>query len=380
MNPLISRRSLLAASLAETLPLPNPRNRWITPAEQARDVVNIKDFGARGDGRSDDAAAFRAALKAASQQDGEIFVPASGHPYLLASTIALERGTSIRGASGQNPTLQLGSGADILFTFTGTAEAAPLDLTIANLVLESPTPATGIGLRVRNFTGVFLSHVAFQRFRIGLWTDWGIGVHCHNCSFIRNGVGLQAGGAGDPGGIRGRGREADPFMDTVVVDACTFSQNILDINDMGSVRSLGGLVVRDSTFFEAYAAPVAEKRVYVQMANRKGAVISGNWFECGQPSRTLLRLGNQAGGDPGWCRGAMIFGNHFLHTAKQNTVGVELSSCDGGVLLANCFEFAPGNAPIRVSPASRSTTVEPNSYLTYPDTPGYQDPVQGTGH
>jgi hypothetical protein len=168
-------------------------------------------------------------------------------------------------------------------------------------------------------------------------------------------------------------------MDTIVVDACAFAQNGLDINDMGSTRSLGCSVIRDSSFYESYMNPVEGKYLYIRVANRKGLTVYNNWFECGQPSRTFIYVGNvdHDGNGTAMCHGAAIFGNHFLQTGITHTIGVDLVECDAAAVFANCFEFASGNSPIRLADSVGRNTVGHNSYVTYPDGTGYPDAITG---
>ncbi len=285
----------------------------------------------------------------------------------------------IRGAGGPNPTIRFAGREDALFKFVGSSEAEGLNATLSGLILESGSPGKGIAVRARNYNGLFLRHVAINHFDVALRADWGIGLHLYACSIAHNSRGLEVGGTGPAGGIRGGDRRADPFMDTIVVDACAFGQNGLDINDMGSTRSLGAITIRDSSFFEAYTKPVPKKRTYIRIANRKGITVSGNWFEGGRPGLTCIYLGDydQDGSHVGTCRGAAIFGNDFLQTGATDTIGVDVASCDGATIFGNCFEFAASNKPIRLGSRVSISTVGQNSYVTYPDCSGYANPIAG---
>lgn len=52
--------------------------------------VNVKDFGAKGDGVTDDSAAFQAAITAAQARNSPVYVPASPAPYLLGTSLVLD--------------------------------------------------------------------------------------------------------------------------------------------------------------------------------------------------------------------------------------------------------------------------------------------------
>jgi Pectate lyase superfamily protein len=53
-------------------------------------VVNVRDFGAIGDGVSDDTAAFQAALTAAKARSCVAYVPASSNPYVIGAGLILD--------------------------------------------------------------------------------------------------------------------------------------------------------------------------------------------------------------------------------------------------------------------------------------------------
>ena len=385
MSSILNRRSLVEGSLAAMLGLVRPRFGSVHHGDSAgwhqlpAGAFNVKDFGAKGDGAADDAKAFQTAVSAAGSVNGVVMVPASTTKYVIGSPLNLAANTTIQGAGGQSPTVRLAGGANTLFNFLGTREAEGLNVTLSNLTLESGSRGSGVAVRVRNFSGLFLRDVNINHFNLGLWADWGIGVHLYGCNLVLNKRGLQVGGVGGSGGIRGGARRADPFMDTVVVDACGFAQNELDINDMGSSRALGGIVIRNSSFFEAYTNPVSGKSLYIRLANRKGVTVYGNWFEGGQPSRTCVYLGNHDydGSATGMCYGAAIFGNDFLQTGSPGTVGVDIARCEAATVFANCFEFAPGNSPVRLADSAGRNTIGQNAYVVYPDREGYVNPITG---
>ena len=61
-----------------------------TPPSPARPVIDVREFGARGDGKHDDAPAIQAAVRLAEQLGGgRVVVPATEAFYLLGSTIRI---------------------------------------------------------------------------------------------------------------------------------------------------------------------------------------------------------------------------------------------------------------------------------------------------
>jgi Pectate lyase superfamily protein len=76
-------------------------------------VVNVRDFGALGDGITDDSAAFAAAVTAAQSRDARVYVPASATPYLLGATLVLDATTMVGDGAGSTLKLGLASGTGV---------------------------------------------------------------------------------------------------------------------------------------------------------------------------------------------------------------------------------------------------------------------------
>jgi hypothetical protein len=72
-------------------------------AADRSNAINVVDTGAKGDGKSDDLAAFNAAIERAepaSGGPGVIFVPPSNKPYLLSAAISMRTGETIEAQPG----------------------------------------------------------------------------------------------------------------------------------------------------------------------------------------------------------------------------------------------------------------------------------------
>ncbi len=83
--------------------------------EHLATLVNVRDFGAVGDGVTDDAAAFAAAILAAETRSSPVYVPASSTAYVLGTTLTLNgltllgegAGTTLKVAAASGSALQL---------------------------------------------------------------------------------------------------------------------------------------------------------------------------------------------------------------------------------------------------------------------------------
>jgi polygalacturonase len=61
------------------------------------ECINVKDFGAIGDGVNDDSGAIQAAIDAASVKGGIVFIPSG--KYLITKSISVKPGVSVEGAA-----------------------------------------------------------------------------------------------------------------------------------------------------------------------------------------------------------------------------------------------------------------------------------------
>jgi hypothetical protein len=82
-------------------------------------MVSVRDFGALGDGITDDSTAFAAAISAAQSRAALVHVPASATPYLLGAGVVLDGVTMIGDGAGSTLKLALASGAGLELTGSG---------------------------------------------------------------------------------------------------------------------------------------------------------------------------------------------------------------------------------------------------------------------
>lgn len=100
--------------------------------------LNVKDFGAVGDGVTDDTSAFASAINALPS--GGVLVVPNG--VYIVNGISINNSIAIKGAGVQNTVIKR-SAANVIFTFTGAGNfVSCLDFTIDGMSLV----ATGIGV------------------------------------------------------------------------------------------------------------------------------------------------------------------------------------------------------------------------------------------
>jgi hypothetical protein len=120
-------------------------------------VANVRDFGALGDGITDDSAAFAAAISAAESRAAVLYVPASATPYLLGTGLVLDGMRMIGDGAGSILKVALASGAGIELTGSGAGLAslrvlgsgssswpsAPADVDLGVVALDGVRIASG---------------------------------------------------------------------------------------------------------------------------------------------------------------------------------------------------------------------------------------------
>lgn len=148
-----------------------------TVAGKARATVfNVLDYGAVGDGTTDDAVAIQSAVTAAASVNGCVYVP-GGYTYLLGTSILLTAPLTIRG-DNWGSVLKLKAGTNIFaFVFNGGGTGATIfnicirDLTIdGNNGSQTASAGTGGGISAVgavhcNFTNMRVRNSA----EVGLW-------------------------------------------------------------------------------------------------------------------------------------------------------------------------------------------------------------------
>jgi hypothetical protein len=114
----------------------------------ANDYFSVKDFGARGDGTTDDTAAIAAALTAASAKGGVVFFPSGS--YRITSTLRIAAGTiALLGEGFASKILFNGSTVGTAIAMADTTQRT--NILISNLRITSSTSGQGLGIDASHF-------------------------------------------------------------------------------------------------------------------------------------------------------------------------------------------------------------------------------------
>jgi hypothetical protein len=167
-------------------------------------LLNVRDFGAIGDGVSDDSAAFQAALTAAQARSGAVYVPASSSPYVIGAALVVD-GVRLVG-DGPGSMLKLALASGFALQLTGDAPRIA-DLRLLGPAANAwPQSAEEVDLGVVALDGVRIAGGARDAMLLGIEV-----AACHtglaiegavqaivDCGFLfcRNGSEVRSGGTG----------------------------------------------------------------------------------------------------------------------------------------------------------------------------------------
>jgi hypothetical protein len=136
-------------------------------------IVSVKDFGATGNGTTDDTAAVQAAVNAVGIAGGTVYFPAGN--YLLSAITVSQNGVYLKGSGRLGTTITPSSQTDNVFSFSGTECQGISDM----YILYTTAPTTGIAIYVNNvqdftcqnikiygaFTGIYVLNGAIQYYQ-----------------------------------------------------------------------------------------------------------------------------------------------------------------------------------------------------------------------
>jgi hypothetical protein len=167
-------------------------------------LVNVRDFGAVGDGVTDDTAAFQAAIAAAQTRSSPVYVPASPTAYVVGATLTLDGVPLLGEGAGSTLRLALSSGAGLQLMGSGprlsglrllgpgasAVPSGPVDVDLSGVSLDGITVLSGT-------EGAILDGVEVIGCQRALVISGGVAA-ITNCRFAfnRTGIELTTGAAG----------------------------------------------------------------------------------------------------------------------------------------------------------------------------------------
>jgi hypothetical protein len=150
-------------------------------APTADQQYNVRDFGAAGDGKTDDTGSLQKALDAARSTGGIVFFPPGVY---LTRRLTLHSRTHLRGSGGDATVLKLAPGANtaIIESYRFAEESAARSnegisaFSVRDLALDGNRAqgnAVGYGLRIYGYGYELSDVIAFNCGADGIVSDWG---------------------------------------------------------------------------------------------------------------------------------------------------------------------------------------------------------------
>ncbi|GAA2689950.1 glycoside hydrolase family 55 protein [Actinoplanes palleronii] len=155
--------------------------RYMSAADTAgTSFLDVRQFGAAGDGKTDDTRALQKALDAAAAGAGLVFLPAGVY---LTRRLVLGSNVHLRGAGGDTTVLRLHPGAnsailesDGFARLSGTGDAGGiLGFSIRDLTLDGnkdENPDGGFGLRIYGCQYELSELIVFNCRQDGVYSEW----------------------------------------------------------------------------------------------------------------------------------------------------------------------------------------------------------------
>ena len=218
--------------------LTKAHNRMIADA-----AVNVKDFGAVGDGVTDDTTAIQAGLNSGN---GQIYFP-SGNYYIAGSTLTVPDNVQIYG-DGKNSLISIDASgrSDPLsdHIFIAGSNTIFRDLTIDGDRSDAIQEIRSIF--IDNENNVSIDNVTFSNHGVGIWTGYADNIKITNCDFTSDTSKVHIVTSGTASGYSSNLFVQNNFFGTTETEA-------IDIND--KTRSV---IIDANSFFNNHTGADAD--------------------------------------------------------------------------------------------------------------------------
>jgi Pectate lyase superfamily protein len=298
------------------------------PALGAGPVVNVRDLGATGDGRTDDGDAIRRGLAMVNGSGGTLFLPAGSYHYLATGPLAPATGVTIAGVPGSS-TIALDHAGDFLDFLRVEADGVTVDGIVVRRDGAFGTVLLNLGA-VAGFTLSRSSLVGHQE----IYRD----TICHGLKLADSGTsrGIRILDSTITGVVYGllQDNESTGVVEGISVTRCNFAHNVntdLEFNSpRGSIRQIR---VTDCTFADNDSLGFG-----VGLAHVSDAEVRHNTFD---------RYALEAIHVEDYSESVTIADNRFTACGLRDYSHVQIISGSRGVkVIDNSFDASMNNAPI----------------------------------
>lgn len=186
-----------------------------TVGAKLQDMISVKDFGAVGDGTTDDTAAFVAALASGAMN---VYVPYTANEYIITGALSIPRGVTLHGDALDQPGILCKTsvaGDIVFFSMTGYTQ-------MENLRIYGDSSTSGTLVSATGGTYTFTGHIRLRGVRlhtakVGLFINSIFDAHFTECEFRSCKRGVDASPLTD-GGDNG-------YINTVSFNQCYWLAN-----------------------------------------------------------------------------------------------------------------------------------------------------------
>ena len=321
------------------------------------DRINVKLYGAVGDGSTDDTTAFQSALTAAAGK--ELYVPAGN--YLITSGLSVSNRTRVRGTGPTNSYITYrtsSTSTNQLFNFDNVDNIHIEDIGLNNSNSSGGKASSAI---VCNGTGGTVSEIKLRRVYIDGFMAYGVKlalstlyIILDECRIMNCSNAVSAGGTGI-------GNAVAIYLGTTV-NVCHIHKSRISANDTAILSDTNAKysVSIENSIFEVNGETGTPTDT-INLYNCRGVVFKGNYCEANKTGTStadsFLRLQS--------CMAVSIVGNFINGSSSgvgksKNLIGLS-DTCIGVVVESNFLED-PITKIVYVADGTSLTSLRRNKY------------------
>lgn len=285
--------------------------------------VNVKDFGAKGDGVTDDHIAIVSAINSAKNNGGILYFPTG--TYINTSVIEIPEKMHITGDGSKNSIIKH---TGTCFRFLSSPPNVPaIDTVYSNLCLEGD--GTGYGFEMVNVSSYCFQNMRFEKQDVGVYATGGNQIGFINCSFVVQKSKCLWLGAKDA-------RVYIEHIDGVYIIGCSFGEAPIDIQNDGST-STATLSIIGCQF---YGYDITQTCIWLDRTH--GVSIINSWFELSDKVTAIVLSNRTAEGVQNNGNTTLSFINSYVGSKSKICIDVR----DGtkvntiGAIFINPAEYA----------------------------------------